>query len=415
MQSNETQSIRTRSVDMRRTDIMMDDWNEIRAWRRATRAGILSRRMAVTHGEKQRVGSVISDIVAREFPQLRQACIGFYWPFKAEIDLRHLVRDFLKPDAAAGAGAASAALPVVVEKQRPLEFWAWRPRMKMGRGIWNIPVPGERCPVRPTMLLVPLVGFDAAGYRLGYGGGYYDRTLARMSPRPLTIGIGYELGRLESIYPQPHDIPLDAIVTETGIQRFGNQGEAQASDPEMTPGVKDDDHPGYSSPPCFMHELDPAYLGYLDAPEVVAVLNELLVAGRAAARAILETARQTAELEDRDTLSDIADDEVGFCALLSRHITQLGGKPSLQTGEIYGKLISLDSSCDRIDLFARGQVWVVTALGTALNRIGDARLYEDLKVMLATHERNIRRCSDLLQRAKVKPRGETVKRIASSS
>src|SRR3546814_7461577 len=73
---------------------------------------------------------------------------------------------------------AEAALPVVVEKGQPLECWAWRPRMKLGRGIWNIPIPDKRDVVRPTALLVPLVGFDAAGYRLGYGGGYYDRTLA---------------------------------------------------------------------------------------------------------------------------------------------------------------------------------------------------------------------------------------------
>ena len=78
--------------------------------------------------------------------------------------------------------------------------------------------------MRPTALLVPLVGFDRRGYRLGYGGGYYDRTLATMHPKPLTIGIGYDLGRLETIHPQPHDIPMDAIVTEAGVAScFGEQ------------------------------------------------------------------------------------------------------------------------------------------------------------------------------------------------
>jgi 5-formyltetrahydrofolate cyclo-ligase len=71
-------------------------------------------------------------------------------------------------------------------------------------------------------LIVPLLGFDAAGYRLGYGGGYYDRTLAAMAPRPLSIGVGYELGRLDTIHPQAHDIPLDAIVTENGSHRRSN-------------------------------------------------------------------------------------------------------------------------------------------------------------------------------------------------
>lgn len=93
--------------------------------------------------------------------------------------------------------------------------------MKLVRGIWNIPIPSERNPVQPTVLLVALLGFDLAGYRLGYGGGYYDRTLATLAQKPLTIGVGYELGRLETIYPQPHDIwmpssPKAAALTTAG-------------------------------------------------------------------------------------------------------------------------------------------------------------------------------------------------------
>jgi 5-formyltetrahydrofolate cyclo-ligase len=155
----------------------------------------------------------VYDLMREHFPELRFACLGFYWPFQGEIDVRHLVRNFL-------AFGAEAALPVVVEMRRPLEFWSWRPRMKLTRGVWNIPVPSDRSPVQPTVLLVPLLGFDVAGYRLGYGGGYYDRTLATFAQKPLTIGIGYELGRLETIYPQPHDIPMDAIVTESGVVSF---------------------------------------------------------------------------------------------------------------------------------------------------------------------------------------------------
>ena len=62
--------------------------------------------------------------------------------------------------------------------------------------------------------LAPLVGFDSCGYRLGYGGGYYDRTLAAATPKPLAIGVGFELSRLDTIHPQPHDVPMDFIVTE---------------------------------------------------------------------------------------------------------------------------------------------------------------------------------------------------------
>src|SRR5262249_39242937 len=153
-----------------------------------------------------------------QFPELRFARVGFYWPIQGEIDLRRLIADLI-------ALGAEACLPVVVEKQRPLEFWAWRPGMKLKRGTWNISIPIERRLIRPTALLAPLVGFDAAGYRLGYGSGYYDRTLSTMEPKPLTIGIGYEFGRLGTIYPQPHDVPLDAIVTEAGWTRFRFRGE----------------------------------------------------------------------------------------------------------------------------------------------------------------------------------------------
>jgi 5-formyltetrahydrofolate cyclo-ligase len=95
--------------------------------------------------------------------------------------------------------------------------------------------------VQPSLLLIPLLGFDSQGYRLGYGGGYYDRTLAALRLKPLTIGIGYEAGRLETIQPQPHDIPLDAVVTESGITRFDTQKSGKWA---------------ASSPPCYLHEFD---------------------------------------------------------------------------------------------------------------------------------------------------------------
>ena len=71
----------------------------------------------------------------------------------------------------------------------------------------------------PNIILLPLVAFDRQGFRLGYGGGYFDRTLAALVPRPLAIGVGFELARVADIRPQAHDLPLDAVVTEAGIVR----------------------------------------------------------------------------------------------------------------------------------------------------------------------------------------------------
>jgi 5-formyltetrahydrofolate cyclo-ligase len=197
----------------------MRSWDEIKAWRRETRAKLLGRRVALRRAERERIGAIVTALLAERVPELRPgseshraSCIGFCWPFKGEVDFRGFVGEAIE-------GGATAALPVVVERAHPLEFWSWQPRMKLQRGIWGIPVPvpGERRIARPSVLLVPLIGFDPAGYRLGYGGGYFDRTLAVTAPKPLTIGIGYELGRLETIHPQPHDIPMDAIVTENGF------------------------------------------------------------------------------------------------------------------------------------------------------------------------------------------------------
>ncbi len=111
------------------------------------------------------------------------------------------------------------ALPAVVDKKGPLEYRAWRPGEALVDGVWNIPIPEVRNVVVPQAVLAPLVGFDRQCYRLGYGGGYFDRTLAAISPRPLAIGVGYEMSQIETIFPQSFDIPMDVIVTEARIRR----------------------------------------------------------------------------------------------------------------------------------------------------------------------------------------------------
>jgi 5-formyltetrahydrofolate cyclo-ligase len=188
----------------------MNSWQEVRAWRHEKRAELLARRLAVASDKRQAVRAAGADHILNGIIHLQPTGVGFYWPFRGEIVVRAVIDALL-------AKGARAALPVVVEKNLPLEFWVWEPGARLQPGIWKIPVPAERCLCHPEILLVPLLGFDDAGYRLGYGGGYYDRTLAQCSPRPRTIGVGYALGRLQSIYPQSHDIPMDAIVTEDGF------------------------------------------------------------------------------------------------------------------------------------------------------------------------------------------------------
>jgi len=187
-------------------------WEDIRVWRRERRAELLEARVWAGNRRRSAWAEVIDPQLREILGQQEPGIIGFYWPFKGEFDARDLVNDLC-------VDGWRAALPAVVEPRTPLEFRAWAPGEPLVPGVWKIPVPEQRRVVTPDAVLVPLVGFDPAHYRLGYGGGYYDRTLASLSPRPFAIGVGFEQGRLATIYPQAHDIPMDVVVTEAGTVR----------------------------------------------------------------------------------------------------------------------------------------------------------------------------------------------------
>jgi 5-formyltetrahydrofolate cyclo-ligase len=187
------------------------NWPEIRTWRIGMRAAIIARRMARPAEDRRRLSAPVIAFLRATVTPARYPVIGLYWPIRGEIDLRDFARDLV-------AAGGIVALPVVVQDAAPVEFWRWQPGVALKRGRWNIPVPPEREVVRPDVLVVPLVGFDSGRYRLGYGGGFYDRTLAGAVPRPHTIGIAFAEVELPSIHPQPHDIPMDVIVTEQYVR-----------------------------------------------------------------------------------------------------------------------------------------------------------------------------------------------------
>lgn len=188
-------------------DATLKSWDDIRAWRKKTREALIASRMALGVGVRQAKGDAAKRRLLAAADLKKYATLGIYWPMRGEIDVRDIARQHVE------AGGV-VALPVVVEKAAPVEFWSWRPGMRMRRGVWNFPIPMEREVLSPDALIVPLVGFDGNLFRLGYGGGYYDRTLAAASRRPLCIGLGFAEARLPSIYPQPHDVAMDAIVTD---------------------------------------------------------------------------------------------------------------------------------------------------------------------------------------------------------
>ncbi|MDP1557977.1 MAG: 5-formyltetrahydrofolate cyclo-ligase [Nitrosomonas sp.] len=192
----------------------MDDWKKLR---KQQRTHLIARRAAVTEKDFHHWGEAITASLQQGFPVLQKSSIGLYWPIQGEYDPRPAMNCFLQC-------GATLALPTVINKHSPLYFSQWWPDAPLKKGAFNIPVPDNTAPVAIDAVIMPMVGFDRQGYRLGYGSGLFDRTLAAMNPQPLVIGIAFELLYLDSVNPQPHDIPMEFIVTEAGIYQSTKKG-----------------------------------------------------------------------------------------------------------------------------------------------------------------------------------------------
>jgi 5,10-methenyltetrahydrofolate synthetase len=210
------------------------DREHLKSWRSKTRKELIARRMAVTEALHSEWSGSIGRHLDELLPDVSGLVVGFCWPYMAEYDPRATVLRML-------ARGASAALPVIVAPGSPLAFRAWSPGCEMEEGAYGIPIPAQGARENvPDLVLLPANGFDEHGFRLGYGAGYFDRTLASQKTRPVVIGISFELGRLATIRPHPHDIPLDYIVTEAGAWRCGPAGlEAFASGLREHPDRRD--------------------------------------------------------------------------------------------------------------------------------------------------------------------------------
>lgn len=187
-------------------------WVDVRRWRKAERERLLGLRRSIESEDKDRYAESIGRELDRLIGNVSGRVISGYWPIKAEPNLMSWMESL-------EARGAVCCLPVVVEPNTALVFKPWRRGTRMTPGIWNIPTPAEGAIVVPDVVLAPVLGFDEACYRLGNGGGYFDRTLATLRPRPLVVGVGYGRLRIRTIYPQPHDVPMDVIVTEQGTTK----------------------------------------------------------------------------------------------------------------------------------------------------------------------------------------------------
>lgn len=179
-----------------------------RAEKKLQRARLLKER--ATLADREKLEAALQHRVADWMQHANVNAVGFYFPIRGEPDLRAVIGDWLAHDSRRVAG-----LPVI--QGDVLEFHAWTAGSPMRAGDFGIPVPAQGRTMQPECLLIPCLGFDAKRFRLGYGGGYYDRTLAVLIPFPLVVGIAFEAARLQTIHPLPHDTKMDVVITDAGV------------------------------------------------------------------------------------------------------------------------------------------------------------------------------------------------------
>jgi 5,10-methenyltetrahydrofolate synthetase len=181
-------------------------WRDVERWRKAERERLLKQRGRLSTAAKARELADICGQLDWLLANSEISILGVYWPIHGEPDLRAWMRR------QSNRGLV-IALPVIRERNRPLHYSRWQPGCAMRRGHWGIAEPQRDDWLEPQMVLAPLVGVDGNRHRLGYGGGYFDRSLAVAQPRRQAAGIGYRCSRIDTIYPQPHDIEMDFVIT----------------------------------------------------------------------------------------------------------------------------------------------------------------------------------------------------------
>jgi 5,10-methenyltetrahydrofolate synthetase len=222
---------------------MSIDGETLKSWRKAQRERLIEERSRLDPGTLEGWRHRIDGFLERSFPGLAGRRVAFCWPIKNEYDARHFARTLRDR-------SALTALPVVVAPKQPLVFREWHPGVALAKGALDIPYPVASAEVVPEAVLLPMNGWDLQGYRLGYGAGFFDRTLASLTQRPIVIGISYEQARLPTIHPQPWDIPVDYLVTERGVYRRDPEGLAFLGEPQAG-----DDPSPLSSPVCYAGEV----------------------------------------------------------------------------------------------------------------------------------------------------------------
>lgn len=190
---------------------MTDDIEEAKA---ALRKKAHAQRAAILYGPRTDASVAATAHFSRELAPAANEMVAAYWPIRDELDIKPILTSLMD-------SGQPVCLPVVLGDGQPLELRRWEPGTALYPSGFGTLAPDDLAPVvAPDVILVPLLGFDRHGTRLGYGGGYYDRTLARLAKRPRLIGFAFACQEFEYIPRRVHDVPLDAVVTEKGVTRF---------------------------------------------------------------------------------------------------------------------------------------------------------------------------------------------------
>jgi 5-formyltetrahydrofolate cyclo-ligase len=192
------------------------DNSELAQEKKALRAALIEQRNQLP--DRQARADLLQRVMRIWLVGRPDIVIGAYWPIKGEFDpLPALHRWKEDGELLDQPQPRRIGLPVVNKETHTMTFHAWYPGCPMEEDAYGIPKPKDTEVITPTLLFAPCVGYGPGGYRLGYGGGFYDRMLSSLTPKPFAVGLGFGMGFLPDFEPEPHDVPLDAILNDYGV------------------------------------------------------------------------------------------------------------------------------------------------------------------------------------------------------
>jgi len=172
-------------------------------------------RAALSQSERAEAAASVAQLFFETLAPRTEDVVAAYWGIRDELDCQPILVRLMDAN-------IKVVLPAVLGDEEPLDMRLWEQGTALYEAGFGTLAPSALAPrAEPDVILIPLLGFDRVGTRLGYGGGYYDRTLVSLNKKPKLIGLAFAVQELPLIPREPHDVPLDAVITEAGVRHFG--------------------------------------------------------------------------------------------------------------------------------------------------------------------------------------------------